>query len=74
MTPLTLRRKASAKGPPANSGYSSADQTPAVLSIISRYRVQSDSVGEIYATKRGELRFITSNDSAQWIKGAAKKD
>lgn len=34
--------------------------------------VVSDSVGEIYATKRGELRFITSNASATWIKGAAK--
>lgn len=35
--------------------------------------VVSDSVGEIYATRRGELRFITSNDSAQWIKGPSKK-
>ena len=34
--------------------------------------VVSDSVGEIYATKRGELRFVTSNSSATWIKGAAK--
>lgn len=34
--------------------------------------VVSDSVGEIYATKRGELRFITSNSSATWIKGASK--
>lgn len=34
--------------------------------------VVSDSVGEIYATKRGELRFITDNDSATWIKGASK--
>ncbi len=34
--------------------------------------VVSDSVGEIYATKRGELRFITSSSSATWIKGATK--
>lgn len=34
--------------------------------------VVSDSIGEIYATKRGELRFITDNDSATWIKGASK--
>jgi hypothetical protein len=35
--------------------------------------VVSDSVGEIYATTRGELRFITDNQSATWIKGASKK-
>jgi hypothetical protein len=34
--------------------------------------VVSDSAGEIYATRRGELRFITDNQSATWIKGAAK--
>jgi hypothetical protein len=34
--------------------------------------VVSDSVGEIYATKRGELRFVTSSAEALWIKGAAK--
>ncbi|HVV85175.1 MAG TPA: hypothetical protein VHE35_19070 [Kofleriaceae bacterium] len=36
--------------------------------------VVSDSVGEIYATKKGELRFVTSNSSAIWIKGATKTD
>lgn len=34
--------------------------------------VVSDSVGEIYATKRGELRFVTSSSSATWIKGSTK--
>jgi hypothetical protein len=34
--------------------------------------VVSDSVGEIYSTKRGELRFVTSSSSALWIKGATK--
>lgn len=34
--------------------------------------VVSDSMGEIYATKRGELRFVTSTSSATWIKGATK--
>jgi len=34
--------------------------------------VVSDSVGEIYATKRGELRFVTSSSEATWIKGSNK--
>lgn len=34
--------------------------------------VVSDSVGEIYATKRGELRFVSDKNSATWIKGASK--
>jgi hypothetical protein len=29
----------------------------------------SDSKGEIYATKSGELRFITSSNAASWVKG-----
>ncbi len=36
--------------------------------------VVSDSVGEIYATKRGELRFVTSGGTAKWIKGNVKLD
>jgi hypothetical protein len=31
--------------------------------------VVSDSKGELYATKRGELRFITANDAASWVNG-----
>lgn len=42
------------------------------LKELPMVNVVSDSVGEIYATKRGELRFVTSNSSATWIKGAAK--
>ncbi|HVK76371.1 MAG TPA: hypothetical protein VM734_23765 [Kofleriaceae bacterium] len=36
--------------------------------------VVSDSVGEIYATKRGELRFVTSAQTATWIKGNVKTE
>jgi hypothetical protein len=36
--------------------------------------VVSDSVGEIYATKKGELRFITEPNKASWIKGATKTE
>jgi hypothetical protein len=36
--------------------------------------IVSDSMGEIYATKNGELRFVTSTSAAQWIKGASKTD
>jgi hypothetical protein len=36
--------------------------------------VVSDSKGEIYATKRGELRFITATDAASWVNGATKTD
>lgn len=36
--------------------------------------VVSDSVGEIYATKKGELRFITEPNKATWIKGTAKTE
>ncbi|HTJ42329.1 MAG TPA: hypothetical protein VL463_09565 [Kofleriaceae bacterium] len=36
--------------------------------------VVSDSKGEIYATKRGELRFITATDAASWVNGGTKTD
>lgn len=36
--------------------------------------VVSDSVGEIYATKRGELRFVTDPNKATWIKGSVKTE
>ena len=36
--------------------------------------VVSDSVGEIYATRRGELRFVTSANTATWIKGSVKTE
>jgi hypothetical protein len=36
--------------------------------------VVSDSVGEIYATKKGELRFVTQPNKATWIKGSAKTE
>jgi hypothetical protein len=36
--------------------------------------VVSDSVGEIYATKKGELRFITDPNKAVWIKGTVKTE
>ncbi len=32
----------------------------------------SDSKGEIYATRSGELRFITSSNAAMWVKGKEK--
>jgi len=34
--------------------------------------IVSDSVGEIYATRKGELRFVTSTSSAIWVQGATK--
>ena len=34
--------------------------------------VVSDSVGEIFSTKNGQLRLITSNSEATWIKGGVK--
>jgi|GEM_PF-323452 len=34
--------------------------------------VISDSVGEIYATKKGELRLVTSNAEIAWIKGGKR--
>lgn len=34
--------------------------------------VVSDSVGEIYATKKGELRFVTEPNTAAWIKGTVR--
>lgn len=36
--------------------------------------VVSDSVGEIYATKKGELRFITDPNKATWIRGTIKTE
>jgi hypothetical protein len=36
--------------------------------------VVSDSVGEIYATKKGELRFVMDPNKASWIRGAAKTE
>ena len=36
--------------------------------------VVSDSVGEIYATRKGELRFVTDRSKAMWIKGTAKTE
>ena len=42
------------------------------MKLLPMTNVVSDSVGEIYATKRGELRFVTSTASATWIKGSAK--
>jgi hypothetical protein len=36
--------------------------------------VVSDSVGEIYATRKGELRFVTDRSKATWIKGTAKTE
>jgi hypothetical protein len=36
--------------------------------------VVSDSVGEIYATRKGELRFVTSPNKAWWIKGSVKNE
>jgi hypothetical protein len=34
--------------------------------------IVSDSVGEIYATRKGELRFVTSTSSATWVQGQTK--
>ena len=36
--------------------------------------IVSDSKGEIYSTKGGELRFITATDAATWIKGGTKTE
>lgn len=36
--------------------------------------VVSDSVGEIYATKKGELRFVTDPNKATWIKAGVKTE
>jgi hypothetical protein len=36
--------------------------------------VVSDSVGEIYATRKGELRFVTEPNKAWWIKGSVKTE
>jgi hypothetical protein len=36
--------------------------------------VVSDSVGEIYATRKGELRFVTEPNKAWWIKGSTKTE
>ena len=36
--------------------------------------IVSDSKGEIYSTKNGELRFVTATDAATWIKGGAKTE
>ena len=36
--------------------------------------VVADSKGEIYATKRGELRFITATDAASWVNGNTKTE
>jgi len=36
--------------------------------------IVSDSVGEIYSTKKGELRFIVSQNAAQWVRGAVKTE
>ena len=34
--------------------------------------VVSDSVGEIFSTKNGQLRLVTSNSETTWIKGSVK--
>ena len=34
--------------------------------------IVSDSMGDIYSTKRGELRFVTATDKATWINGKDK--
>jgi hypothetical protein len=36
--------------------------------------IVSDSEGEIFSSKRGELRFIQENDKATWIKGERKTE
>jgi hypothetical protein len=36
--------------------------------------VVADSKGEIYATKRGELRFITATDAASWVNGGTRTE
>lgn len=36
--------------------------------------IVSDSEGDIFATRRGELRFILSKNSAAWISGKKRKD
>jgi hypothetical protein len=36
--------------------------------------IVSDSIGEIYSTKKGELRLVTSSNSAIWVQGALKRE
>lgn len=36
--------------------------------------IVSDSEGDIFATRRGELRFILSKNSSTWVRGKKRKD
>lgn len=36
--------------------------------------IVSDSVGEIFASKKGELRYVTADGKAAWIKGSKKAE
>lgn len=42
------------------------------LKLTKLVNVVSDSEGDIFATKKGELRLVLSKNDAQWIKGKAR--
>jgi hypothetical protein len=44
------------------------------LKEVPMTNIVSDSVGEIYATRKGELRFVTSQNAAMWMAGTGKTD
>ena len=60
--PLDMRRHIVQQALPRPGGMKELQMT----------NVVSDSVGEIYATKKGELRLITSNDETSWVKAGKK--
>jgi hypothetical protein len=43
------------------------------LKELAMTNIVSDSVGEIYATRKGELRFVISDNAASWIQGPSTK-
>jgi hypothetical protein len=42
------------------------------MKLLPMTNVIADSVGEIYATKKGELRLVTSSSETAWIKSGKK--
>lgn len=53
-------------------GYKIYAGPPGAMKELQMTNVVSDSVGEIYSTKKGELRLVTSNDETSWIKSGKK--
>lgn len=61
-----LRDEAGGKGYRVFVGQAGALKPQVMKNVV------ADSVGEIFATKNGQLRLVTSSDEASWIKGSAK--